>query len=633
MLVGCCSTSTPVLRFITISPTSQSTTVGTAATFTATAYYSDGSTAPATGLVTWASSNTAVATVSGGICNPLRAGTTTISASAAGTPGATATLTVTNPATPVSLAITPTPSPVTVPLGGTQQFTATVTYSDNSTQDVTTSSAWSSATTSAATIGATTGLASVPTTATVGATSIITATYSSLTASATLTVGAAVPVSLQIIATPNVTSLAIGNSVTLLAQEVYSDSTLHIPANVVGWTNTSAATASLLTLTASPESDTSIAHALSAGSTGTATTTITATDGSLTHNVTLTVVTGSSKFAYVNNAGSGNIGSYTVTAGSSPYLTALGTFPVGSPSFQIAIHPSGQYLYYVDTVTDVSAASVAADGTLTAIGSQPLNSVASFPFAAIDPYGRFLYVSDDANSTIYGYVLNPDGSIPATSTTITTNLSTPDCMVIDPTGKYLYAINSGADNVSAYSIQADGSLSPLSTPTFSTGNSSAPEYATLDPTGTYLFVAGPGNNTIATFSIGSNGILTPIGTAPFAVPGATTTANFIFNLVVDPSGTHLYAADSGGFVWAFNLSSGGVISSTPVAGSPFALAGTTPSPTGGIVIDPTGKFLATEDIMNSVIDVFTFGTGGALNTPSTVPTGNSPLFVTLYNAP
>jgi len=36
ILAACCSTNTPVLRYITISPTSQSTTVGTAATFTAT---------------------------------------------------------------------------------------------------------------------------------------------------------------------------------------------------------------------------------------------------------------------------------------------------------------------------------------------------------------------------------------------------------------------------------------------------------------------------------------------------------------------------------------------------------------------------------------------------------------------
>ncbi len=58
----------------------------------------------------------------------------------------------------VSIAVTPTPTTATV--GGTRQFTATGTYDDLSTADVTATSTWTSSATGIATVGAATGLAS-----------------------------------------------------------------------------------------------------------------------------------------------------------------------------------------------------------------------------------------------------------------------------------------------------------------------------------------------------------------------------------------------------------------------------------------------------------------------------------------
>ena len=634
ILAACCSTNTPVLRYITISPTSQSTTVGTPATFTATAYYSDGSTAPATSLVTWSSSAPSVATVTGGVCNPLTVGTTTISAAAAGTPGATATLTVTNPATPVSLAVTP--APITVPLGGTQQFTATVTFSDDSTQDVTTSSAWSSATTSAATIGAATGLASVPTTATVGTTSVITATYSGLTASANLTVGAAAPASLQITATPNVTSLAIGNSVTLLAQEVYSDSTLHIPANVVVWTNTPTPTGAtgLVTQTAN-NSDTSDVSGILAGNT-----TITAADGSLTASVTLTVVTGVAKYAYVSNNG-GSLEWYTVGT-TSPYLNTPQTNSSTLGPWQSVIHPSGQYLYYVDILGNLFAATVTpGTGATTLVGSSTvIGASGNFYFVAVDPYGRFVYASSDGDNQISGFAVQSDGTLTPVPDSpfvgAAFNLSSPECLIIDRTGSYLYATNNGNATVSAYSINpANGALTtllPSSNATIPTGTAaSTPELATLDPTGKYIYVAND-DNTIAEFSIGSGGALTSIGNVP-AISGASDTVS----VVVHPSGSYLYVLDAGGAtgqVFTFAIGTGGVIGSQIGSAVPAGV-----NPITSIVIDPTGTFVATANQGDNTVSVFpvlTSGTGtGSLGAASLIsdPNLNTPTYVTLYNAP
>lgn len=57
----------------------------------------------------------------------------------------------------VSIAVTP--SPATASVGGTQQFTATGTYDDLSTADVTATSTWSTSAAATATVGAATGLA------------------------------------------------------------------------------------------------------------------------------------------------------------------------------------------------------------------------------------------------------------------------------------------------------------------------------------------------------------------------------------------------------------------------------------------------------------------------------------------
>src|SRR5262249_19247747 len=78
-----------------------------------------------------------------------------------------------------------TPANPTVPVGGTQQFTATGTYSDSSTQNVTNQVTWASSNTAAATINST-GLA----TAVAAGTTTISATLGAVSGSTGLTVAA-----------------------------------------------------------------------------------------------------------------------------------------------------------------------------------------------------------------------------------------------------------------------------------------------------------------------------------------------------------------------------------------------------------------------------------------------------------
>ncbi|MBI3995985.1 MAG: Ig-like domain-containing protein, partial [Nitrospirae bacterium] len=170
------------LSSIAVTPINPSIALGLPRQFTATGTFSDTTTQDLTNAVTWTSSNLSVATVGAtGLAATLSVGTTTITATdSAGGVSGSATLAVTA-AQLVSIAVTPlNPS---IAAGLTQQFTATGSYTDSSTQNLTASVAWSSSATGVATIGSA-GLAA----GLVGGSTTITAASGIISGSTTLAV-------------------------------------------------------------------------------------------------------------------------------------------------------------------------------------------------------------------------------------------------------------------------------------------------------------------------------------------------------------------------------------------------------------------------------------------------------------
>ncbi len=145
-------------------------------------------------------------------------GSTSISATFNGVTGST-TLTVSS-ATLVSIGVTPaTPS---IAKGLSQQFTATGSYTDASTQDLTASATWASSDTTKASISNATGSQGFASSAGVGSTSV-SATFNGVTGSTTLAVTAATLVSIGV--TPATTSIAKGLSQQFTATGSYTDAT------------------------------------------------------------------------------------------------------------------------------------------------------------------------------------------------------------------------------------------------------------------------------------------------------------------------------------------------------------------------------------------------------------------------
>jgi len=156
--------STVTLQSISISPATSSIASGNTQQLTAMAGYSDNTLADVTGIVTWAPTPPAGAgfnnPMSPGLATGKAPGAITVQATLGGVTSNTVTLNVTAPV-PVSVAISP--LSIAVLTGLTEQFKATVTFSDGTTvSTVTTPNAvsWSSSPTNVASVSPT-GVATV----------------------------------------------------------------------------------------------------------------------------------------------------------------------------------------------------------------------------------------------------------------------------------------------------------------------------------------------------------------------------------------------------------------------------------------------------------------------------------------
>ena len=162
-------------------------------------------------------------------------GSIVITDSAQGSPHSVAVSGTGTAATATLVSIAVTPNPATVMVNGTVQFTATGTFSDQSTKDVTAQSTWTSSATGVATVNAATGLA---TGVSVSDGSIqITATDGNISNFANLTVTGSSVTLQSITVTPNPASVGIGGKIQFTATGHFSDGTTKDITTTSNWTS------------------------------------------------------------------------------------------------------------------------------------------------------------------------------------------------------------------------------------------------------------------------------------------------------------------------------------------------------------------------------------------------------------
>jgi len=187
-LIGGCNnffTSGDSIASLTVTPVSRLAAVGDKVQFTANGTTVNGDSKDVSSTAKWTASPSTIATIdSTGMATPVAAGNATITASQ-DSGSATAKLIVT--ATQLSsIAISPS-SPSVLLTQGTEQFTATGTFADGSTKDLTTLVAWTSGTTTTATINSN-GLATLIAAGQTTITATVTTSSGDKTGTTTMTV-------------------------------------------------------------------------------------------------------------------------------------------------------------------------------------------------------------------------------------------------------------------------------------------------------------------------------------------------------------------------------------------------------------------------------------------------------------
>lgn len=308
-------TVTPaVVTSLQVTPATSQLAKGLTRQFTATGVLSDGSNANVTDMVTWSSSDAAIASISNaagsrGLATAMGVGTATITATINGVT-ATASLEVTD-AELVSIAVAP--ATFSLALGRTQQMTATGTFTDGTTSNLTTQVAWNSSASGIASVSNVDGSRGLVTALATG-TADITANLNGIGSNtATVTVTDATLMSIAV--TPATLNLPIGRTQQYTATGTYSDGSTDDLTDAVTWTSSDDTWLAI----SNADGSRGLATAIAAGDV-----TVTATQGAISGTATVSVVPVALASIAVTPATS------TLLIGRTQQLTATGTFNDGS---------------------------------------------------------------------------------------------------------------------------------------------------------------------------------------------------------------------------------------------------------------------------------------------------------------
>jgi len=212
------------------------------------------------------------------------------------------------------------------------------------------------------------------------------------------------------------------------------------------------------------------------------------------------------------------------------------------------------------------------------------------------PSGRFLYVVESPGK-IEQYSIDAAGIL--TSNSLITEERTDFYMaVIDPTGKFLVAPG-GYSGVFVYAInQSSGTLSPISTSPFTMPGGESLDQIIMEKNGRYFYTPLSSGG-IAAFALNSStGVLADVPGSPFFRTKSLTC------IAADPAGRFIYTCNRDGSIDGFEIDEDtGTLNE--LAGYPVV----TPSLLTSIVVDPGGSFIYTASMPESLI--YGFGVNGS----------------------
>ncbi|MDH4122143.1 MAG: Ig-like domain-containing protein [Deltaproteobacteria bacterium] len=543
-------TVTPaVLLSIAVTPGATNLPMGLTQQMTAMGTYSDGTTVDMTNTVTWTTGAAGTVTVSAlGVATPVAIGGPVTITATDGTSGNFGTASITVSAA-VLTTITVNPTGPSIAKGQTQQFTATGSYSDGSSQDLTATVAWTTSNGAVASVsaaGLATGLA-------VGGPVTITATSAGISGTANLTVTAAVLNTITL--TPANTTIAKGLTQAYTAMGNYSDGTSVNITNALTWTTSNGVVASV--------SAAGLATGLAVGGP----VTITATDAvsGKTGTATLTVSAATLSTMTVTPANG------AIPTGLTQQFTATGTYTDGSTA-----NLTGSVTW---SSSLVGVATIAAGGLATGVGGG--TTVITAVSGA---------VSGTTNLTVAADTLLSIAVTPAAST-----LSRGTVQQMTATGTYQV---SGAVNITS-SVTWASSTSSVATVGASTGvvtvtgiagatNITATKGAVVSPAATVTATAA----TVTSITVSPSTISLPAGLKQ----SFTATANMSDGTTKDLTTLATWTSSNTAVA---TVAAGGAGTAVATSGTPATMTATYTDPVNGAVKTGTAAFTVTPAILVS----------------------------------
>jgi 6-phosphogluconolactonase (cycloisomerase 2 family) len=187
--------------------------------------------------------------------------------------------------------------------------------------------------------------------------------------------------------------------------------------------------------------------------------------------------------------------------------------------WNMAVDKTCSYVYLSDTASANIYAFQYAGGFLSDLPGSPFPAGSAVLGKGLfglsgDPAGRFLYVANQTEGKLYGFVIGSDGGlvpVPGSALPVGTTPVATLAVSVSSTS-FLYVTDTTANNIASYRIDSNtGALSASSSATTRPG----PQY--LNSSGSLLFSANVQDSSIDAFHLNGDGTMTRVPGSPFAL--------------------------------------------------------------------------------------------------------------------
>jgi len=208
------------------------------------------------------------------------------------------------------------------------------------------------------------------------------------------------------------------------------------------------------------------------------------------------------------------------SVGSQGGLTQAGQITgfLGAP-WSATVDKTCTNIYVSDTATPSVYAFQNTNGSLSSLPGSPFTAGGAAPGKglfgiSIDASGKFLYVANQTEGKLYGFVIGPNGALTSVPGSPFSSGTTPVAALAVSLSSmnFLYATDTAASTITSYRIDSNtGALSRAS----SVNTASGPEY--LMSFGTVLYSANVQGSSISAFQLQNDGTLTQVPGSPFTL--------------------------------------------------------------------------------------------------------------------